>query len=87
MGVSLVIIKSDGKMVGGKKVCPLYLQYKYKGSYKRFPTHQFIEERFWKSGVISNRCPKYNDISKRISSVRSKLEEVVSSPLFRASQT
>lgn len=77
MGVSLVMIKSDGKMVEGKRVCPLYLQYKYKGSYKRFPTRQFIEERFWKNGVISNRCPKYNDISKRISSVRSKLEEVI----------
>ena len=77
MGISLVLIKSDVKEVNGKKICPLYLQYKYKGTYKRFPTHQFIEERFWKSGVVSNRCSNYNEISKRISSVRTKLDKII----------
>ena len=77
MGISLVIVKSDVKEVDKKKVCPLYLQYKFKGTYKRFPTHLYIEPKYWKSGVISNRIPDYNDLMKRISSVRSKIEKVI----------
>jgi len=77
MGISLVVVKSDLKKVGDKKVCPLYLQYKFKGSYKRFSTQQFIEQKYWKGGSISNRCPNYNEIQKRITSLRSKIEGVI----------
>jgi len=77
MGISLVIVKTDVKVQEGKSVCPLYLQYKFKGSYKRFPTHQFIEYKFWKGGRISNRSPKYNELIKRISSVQTKIENVI----------
>lgn len=77
MGVSLVIVKTDVKVLNGKKVCPLQLQYKYKGSYKRFPTKEYIEFKYWKGGVISNRCPNYTEIQKRINSLRKKLDGVI----------
>lgn len=77
MGVSLVIVKTDVKELNGKKVCPLLLQYKYKGTYKRFPTKEYIEPKYWKSGVVSNRCPHYTQIIKRITSVRTKLEGII----------
>lgn len=77
MGISLVLVKTDVKIVENKKVCPVSLQYKFKGTYKRFPTHLYIEPKFWKSGVISNRCPNYNDINKRISSIRSRIEKII----------
>ena len=77
MGVSLVIVKTDVKVLNGKKVCPLQLQYKYKGTYKRFPTQEYIEPKYWKSGVVSNRCPNYTQIIKRITSVRTKLEGII----------
>jgi hypothetical protein len=77
MGVSLVIVKSDVKESNGKEVCPLQFQYKYKGSYKRFPTKEYIEFKYWKGGVISNRCPNYTEIQKRINSLRKKLDGVI----------
>ena len=77
MGVSLVIVKTDVKVLNGKKVCPLQLQYKYKGTYKRFPTKEYIEPKYWKSGVVSNGCPNYTQIIKRITSVRTKLEGII----------
>ena len=77
MGVSLVIVKTDVKVLNGKKVCPLQLQYKYKGTYKRFPTKEYIEPKYWKSGVVLNRCPNYTQIIKRITSVRTKLEGII----------
>lgn len=77
MGVSLVIVKTDVKELDGKKVCPLQLQYKYKGTYKRFPTKEYIEPKYWKSGVVSNRCPNYTQIIKRVTSVRTKLEGII----------
>lgn len=77
MGISLVIVKSDTKKVEGINVSPIHLKYSFKGGYKRFPTHQFIEQKYWKNGVISNRHPQYTDLNKRINSVRKKLEDVV----------
>lgn len=65
MGISLVIVKSDTKKVEGINVSPIHLKYSFKGGYKRFPTHQFIEQKYWKNGVISNRHPQYTDLYSR----------------------
>jgi integrase len=78
MGISLVIIKTDLKKdIDGNKVCPIQLQYKFKGSYKRFPLKIYIEPKFWKGGVISNKCEDYTNIQKTITSLRKRMEDVI----------
>ena len=62
MGISLVIVKSDTKKVEGINVSPIHLKYSFKGGYKRFPTHQFIEPKYWKNGVISGNSTQIDPL-------------------------
>ena len=59
MGISLILVKTDVKVKDGKKVCPIHLKYSNNGEYKRFPTKLYIEEKYWKEGKVSNRCPDW----------------------------
>jgi Phage integrase SAM-like domain/Arm DNA-binding domain len=77
MGISLVIVKKDKKIKGKTEVCPIELKYTYNGDYKRFPTKEFVELKYWKNGTISNRCPNYTQIQKRINVIRKKIEDIV----------
>ncbi len=77
MGISLILIKSDSKKVGNRKVSPIHIKYSYKGSYKRFPTHIFIEQKYWKSGSISSRCTDYVNINRRISTLISQIQNII----------
>lgn len=77
MGISFVIVKKDMKVKGKAEVCPIELKYSYNGDYKRFPTKEFVEVKYWKNGTISNRCPNYTQIQKRINVIRKKIEDIV----------
>lgn len=77
MGISFVIVKKDMKVKGKAEVCPIELKYSYNGDYKRFPTKEFVEIKYWKNGTISNRCPNYTQIQKRINVIRKKIEDIV----------
>ena len=77
MGISLIIVKSDVKELNGKKVCPIHLKYSSNGVFKRIPTKIFIESKYWKEGEVSSRCPDYTNIQKTITSIRKRLEDVI----------
>ena len=77
MGISLVLIKSDSKKVQNKLVSPIHIKYIYKGSYKRFPTQIYIEQKYWKSGNISSRCPNYVNIQREIVTKTKKIENII----------
>ncbi|NQW78605.1 MAG: hypothetical protein HQ449_04765, partial [Chitinophagaceae bacterium] len=77
MGISLIIVKSDVKELNGKKVCPIHLKYSSNGEYKRFATKIYIETKYWKEGEVSNRCPDYTNIQKKITSIRKRVEDVI----------
>ena len=78
MGISLVIIPKDVKVLDGKNVVPLELKYHLNKEYKRFPTKIYIEPKYWKKGEISNRCPNYTNFQKTITSIRERIEDVIS---------
>jgi integrase len=77
MGISLMIVKKDKKKQQNKVVYPIYVKYSYKGLSKRFSTNSFVELQFWKNGSLSNRCPNYIDIQKRITNKIDLLNEIV----------
>lgn len=77
MGLSLLLVRSDGKKVNNKYVCPIYVKYSYKGTSTRFPTHIFIEEKYWKPGNISNRCPDNINIGRKINSQKRQIEDII----------
>jgi integrase len=77
MGISLLLKKSDSKKLGGKIVSPIKIKYIYKGNYKRFPTDIFIEEKYWKKGSISSRCPNYVDIQRKLSQKMKQINDVI----------
>ena len=77
MGLSLILVKTDIKVTDGKKVCPIHLKYSSNGEYKRFPTKIYIEPKYWKEGKVSNRCPDYTNINRTITSIRKRIEDVI----------
>jgi integrase len=77
MGISLIIVKSDSKELNGKKVCPIQLKYSSNGVFKRIPTKIFIEPKYWKEGKVSNKCPDYTNINRTITSIRKRIEDVI----------
>jgi len=77
LGISLVLIKGDRKTVDGLKVSPVEVKYSYLKKYKRFSTQVFIQEKYWKNGVLSNRCPKYSYNNSRINKVIRGIEQVI----------
>jgi len=78
MGLSLILIKSDEKIDEGRKVYPLVFKYTFKKTEKRFPTHQFIQLRHWKEGIVSPHCPNYSDIMGNLLTQRGKIEKIIS---------
>ncbi|WP_289063831.1 tyrosine-type recombinase/integrase [uncultured Zobellia sp.] len=78
MGISLVLVKGDKKTVNGLKVSPVEVKYSYLKNYKRFSTQVFVQDKYWKNGLLSNRCPKYSVNQSKINKVIRGIENVIS---------